>query len=417
MPAMAFLAILFTAAVAHTVHEKDAPRGDVFVEMGAADMAVHRSGQSTMMRRESDVISLADIKKHDAGRQLPLTNNTAYHQALLDSNPAIVCTFERDESTDSHVVCKGEACGGSVYDRCDLNGEISGTPEQLDGLVPENTEQRSMYFDADNEGFITIPDHQLLTSSSTGFPNRTVSFFFNLPELTGNHDPKILYCQGDAALGGLSIYYKETTCDGGSRPCQFVHMFAWDHENQDGNSEFGTLDVGTQGIRCPELNEAGGTYWVAFNFRQRHDGHHVVYDGRIWKHGWMDAKHCGTADGHDNVTLPNNAKIPRTGHELGEIKLGGIGNADRAASCRVDGTATGTLNVAQGSSGYHCNCTMDEVAIYNRPLSDAELWKTPTGTITGQLCHADSLMHQVCADRAHTAAANAAADDPLAGNR
>jgi hypothetical protein len=404
MPAMTILAMFFTAAVAQTVTEKTAHSGEVYVEMGAADMAVHRNSQSTMMRRQSDAMSqasLADIRKHsgygdeDPDEPAPLTNNTAYHHKLMESNPVIVCSFERHG--ESQVVCNGEACGGVPdIDVCAVNGIVSGHPAQRDGLVPFNTKQRSMLFSQANGGVVTIPDDHLLTSSTTGFPNRTITLFFHIPPLSGNEsEPKIIYCQGDANLGGVSIYHKETA-DGK----QFVHMFAWDHENEHGNSEFGTVDVAPEGIRCPELNENGGTYWVAFSFRQ-HNGKHVVYDGRLWKHGWSDAKHCGTADGKLNVTLPNDAKIPRTGHEEGEIKLGGI-----TKSCR----ASATEALVAGTSGYHCNCTLDEVAIYNRALSDDELWK-----VSGHLCGADGLMKEICDNRASKAAQDAADSNPLAG--
>jgi hypothetical protein len=441
----------------------EATEKDLYVELGVADMAVHRAPQALMRRQPDAASNLVQIRAHygeklkpeighimslnasvdeasvtDEGDMVHVhTNSTAYLDALLDDGAVAIMTMEKQTHGPNAGEAKayGHACGNDPKrqwaDPCDVDGTVNGTLRPRRGLFNTNTQATSSLMLAGDR--VLFPDSSLINTASAALYNRTITLWFRVPaheelanataeanansllqmgnasdNVSHHYHPEaqlprfrestgILYSEGNAAENGISIYLTRNAT------APYIHMFAWDHDNSDGNHEYGTDLIATHGT-VQRISE-GRPYWAALVFKE-YNGNEAKYQCRLWREGWVNAKNCG------EVHLPNGAQIPKHGNGLGAPVVGGA-----LSSTRVDGSSSGiadrlTHNLAPEAE-------IDYVAIFNHALGDDELsgpFEDEGKVVIGQLCYASSNYNVTCQARKEAIISELNGANVMAGN-
>lgn len=344
--------VLFVALSASAAVAVVEGNGQVLAEVGVHHIQAlkdsERGALSSLMRR--DVSSPAQTPA--------VTTSLAYPVAVLEDHPVAYWSLsdEAGKKAVAHdgdtgttwrlTACGGNAAGTDFGDACEVDADIaSAVAMGSAGLIPTNTADKAMTFDGTAASQVLIPENEFINLRTLGYTARTVELWFKAGDLTaGGSVPRTVYEEGSAAITGINIYVK----DGGAGATDSLYMYAWDRGNSD--VEFGTAFINKDPLTCKFPK--GSANYVAFVFSAADN----KYSGYIGS-GTDAVTLCGEVTG-----LPNDAHLRHHGNSVGNAVIGGVQVDTRTDwQTKVDATANNFVG------------TIDEVAIYNTALSQAQL--------------------------------------------
>jgi len=338
----------------------------LFAALSAASAAKVVRRESMADGSDRDIPTLPEgMTEHVVGASGPGASNSAekaaeaekksspaYAESVMASNPIGYWSMG-DVSTNQRTSGKGRACGiphGLDFgDPCHVDGEIKGSPELRSGLLPSNNENQAMTFSGLDNEEVVIPDSSFINTNESGYRERTVELWFqthapdNPLDNSGSHINRTVYCEGNEAHSGLSMYVQED--DLGK---VWLNMFAWDRGNHD--EEFGTALVNPDPIRC--VIEKDTTYYTVMQF----NGNNHSFTG------WIGRPDSGVQLCGQLTDIPMNVRLRHHGHGGGNAVIGGIHTSSRASGI-----------VQMLADAHNFKGVVDEVAIYNRVLPETEM--------------------------------------------
>ncbi|MFC1805784.1 LamG-like jellyroll fold domain-containing protein, partial [Planctomycetota bacterium] len=233
----------------------------------------------------------------------------AYSAAVLADAPIVY--YRLDDPTGSISAYNRGSLG------LDATGAYVNTPNpQATGLLPGHTNPATSLDGSGDQDYISLPSHTAINTAAAGYTNKTIELWFDADDASGfgTGSRQVLYEQGGSG-NGLNVYTE------GRR----VYAGAWDSTTR----KWVSTGIGS-----------GMTHHLALTY----DNGQLI--------GYLDGQIFDTATGAANIPT-----------HTGKNAIGAVSNDTYYQS----GTGASTTNVS------HFAGTIDEVALYNTTLSQADV--------------------------------------------